>query len=450
MDERASRLPSRVERSNHPFVAPDEWNVPTNGAYDRRRPDGLSNRRRDGRSHHGDDPPHHRRRHRPVPHRPADRARRGRGAAVPRCVRDLRPRQRHVPGRGARRGAGSAPHVARPERAVDGHGRDRVREGEAAASDHGRHELDRTGGVEHGHRGGHRAREPPARAPALRRHVREPCAGPGAPAGGAVRGSERHGERRLPAGDPLLGPDRAPGAAAPVPPPGRGDDARSRGLRAGLPRPAAGRAGGGVRLPGRVLRAAGAPDPAAGTRSGRARAGGGGPAGGGASAPDRRRRRPLLPRDRGARGVRRAARRTGRGDGRRQVVAPVGSPDVRRPDRGHGEFLGERPRGRGRRGPRGGHAPAGLHDRLLERLRRRAAAADRAERRAPRRRQAPGRCRSSPTPGAACRSSAPRSPTGARRASGVRAPRASTRPGTTRWTRPQPPPRPAASPRTRR
>ncbi len=51
---------------------------------------------------------------------------------------------------------------------------------------------------------------------------------------------------------------------------------------------------------------------------------------------------------------------------------PMGSPAVRRPDRGHGELLGERPRGRGRRGPRGRHAPAGLHDRLLERLRRRA------------------------------------------------------------------------------
>ena len=79
--------------------------------------------------------------------------------------------------------------------------------------------------------------------------------------------------------DPLLGSDRAPGAAAPVPPPGRGDDARSRGLRAGVPRTAARRAGGGVRLPGRVLRAAGAPDPAAGTRSGRAHARGGGPPG---------------------------------------------------------------------------------------------------------------------------------------------------------------------------
>ena len=97
-------------------------------------------------------------------------------------------------------------------------------------------------------------------------------------------------------------------------------------------------------FPAVVLRASGASDPPAGTRSGGARGGGGGAPGGGATAPDRRRRRPLLPRDRAARRVRRAARRAGRRDGRGQVVAPVGPPDVRRPDRGHGELVGERPR----------------------------------------------------------------------------------------------------------
>ena len=157
---------------------------------------------------------------------------------------------------------------------IDGDGGGRVREGEAAAPDHGRHELDRAGGAEHGHRGRHRACEPPPRAPAVRRYVREPRAGPRAPAGGAVRRSDRHGERRLPAGDPLLGPDRAPGAGAPVPPPGRRDDARPRGVRTRLPRTAAGRPGGGLRLPGGVLRASGAPDPAARTRPDGARGGG--------------------------------------------------------------------------------------------------------------------------------------------------------------------------------
>ena len=220
-----------------------EWNVPTNRAYDRRRPDGLSNAPSRREERDGHDPPHHRRRHRPVPHRAADRARRERGAPVPRRVRDLRPRQRHVPGRGARGRAGPAPHVARPQRAVDGDGGGRVRQGEAAAPDHGRHELDRAGGAEHGHRGRHRAREPAPRAPALRRHVREPRPRPGAAAGGAVRRPHRHGERRLPAGDPVLGPDRAPGAAAPVAPPGRRHDARPRRLRTGLPRAPAGRPG---------------------------------------------------------------------------------------------------------------------------------------------------------------------------------------------------------------
>ena len=256
-----------LERSK-PAPGGREWNVPTNGAYDRRRRRRACQTDRDGRSAHGHDPPHHRRRHRPVPDRAADRDRRERGAPVPGRVRDLRPRQRHLPGRGPRGRAGPAPDVARSPRGIDGDGGRRVREGEASAPDHGRHELDRPGGAEHGDGGRHRAREPAPRPPALRRHVREPRARPGAPAGGAVRRPERHGERRVPAGDPVLGPDRAPGAAAPVAPPGRRDDARSRGLRAGLPRIAAGRPGGGVRLPRLVLRASGASDPPAGTRSG--------------------------------------------------------------------------------------------------------------------------------------------------------------------------------------
>ena len=128
-------------------------------------------------------------------------------------------------------------------------------------------------------------------------------------------------------------------------------------------------------FPAVVLRASGAPDPAGRTRPDGARRGGGGAPGGGATAADRRRRRALLPRDRAARRVRRAARRAGRRDGRRQVVAPMGPPDVRRPHRGHGELVGERAGRRRRRGPRGRHPPAGFHDRLLERLRRRATCA---------------------------------------------------------------------------
>ena len=312
-----------------------KWNVPTNGAYDRRRPMGCQTDVATGRS-------------------TMETIRLTTAGAI---VRHLIAQRTELDGdevacspafsrssatatsrawaRPSRAPRDRLPDVAGPERAVDGHGGDRVREGEAAASDHGRHELDRAGGAEHGHRGGHRAREPPPRAPALRRHVREPRAGPGAPAGGAVRGSDRHGERRLPARDRYWDRIVHPAQLLQSLPPGRGDDARPRRLRAGLPGPAAGRPGGGVRLPGGLLRATGAPDPAARTGSGRADTRGRGPPGGGASAPDRRRRRPLLPRDGGARGVRRAARCSGRRDRRGQVVAPVGSSAVRRPDRGH-------------------------------------------------------------------------------------------------------------------
>ena len=100
------------------------------------------------------------------------------------------------------------------------------------------------------------------------------------------------------------------------------DDARPGGLRPGVPRPAPGRAGRGVRLPDRVLRRDGAhrspargPIAARWTRR-RRRA-----ARGRAAADGRRRRRPLLARRGRARGVRRAPRHPGRRDGRRQVHA---------------------------------------------------------------------------------------------------------------------------------
>ena len=56
-----------------------------------------------------------------------------RGAAVPGRVRDLRPRQRHLPRRGAGGGQGRAADLARAERAVDGAGRDRLRQGQGGA-----------------------------------------------------------------------------------------------------------------------------------------------------------------------------------------------------------------------------------------------------------------------------------------------------------------------------
>ena len=64
----------------------------------------------------------------------------------------LRARQRDLPRRGAGRRARRAADVARTERAGDGAGRGRVRQGDAPAPVHGRHVVDRPGRDEHGHR----------------------------------------------------------------------------------------------------------------------------------------------------------------------------------------------------------------------------------------------------------------------------------------------------------
>ena len=84
-------------------------------------------------------------------------------------VRDLRPRQRHLPQRGAGGGQGRAADLARAERAVDGAGGDRLRQGQGAPPDHGGGELDRAGGHQHGHRRRRRAHQPPAGPAALGR-----------------------------------------------------------------------------------------------------------------------------------------------------------------------------------------------------------------------------------------------------------------------------------------
>ena len=85
-----------------------------------------------------------------------------------------------------------------------------------------------------------------------------------APAGRAFQQSQHHRERCLPRGDPLLGPHRQAGAADRrlAAAGGRGA-ARPGRVRAGLPRPAPGRAGRGLRLSRAILRAARAPGAAA-------------------------------------------------------------------------------------------------------------------------------------------------------------------------------------------
>ena len=112
-----------------------------------------------------------------------------------------------------------------------------------------------------------RPRQPPARAAPARRRVRQPHPGPGPPAGRGLRGPDDLRQRLLPARFAILGPNHAPRAAAPEPPrrhlrpDGPGD------LRPGDARAASGRAGGGVRLPRALPRAARAPAPAPRGRS---------------------------------------------------------------------------------------------------------------------------------------------------------------------------------------
>ena len=159
------------------------------------------------------------------------------GAAVRRRVRHLRPWQRHLPRRGARGGAGRAADLARPERAVDGAGRRRLRQGEEAAPDHGRHQLDRPGRAQHGDRRRRRARQPPAGPAAVRRHLRQPRARSGAAAGRALQrpdhdASTTPSRRSTRYWDRITRPEQILASL----PQAIADDARPGRLRPGLPR----------------------------------------------------------------------------------------------------------------------------------------------------------------------------------------------------------------------
>ena len=142
---------------------------------DRARRRRSSARRSRRRQTGDDDEAHHRPGDREVPDRPAHDDRRRRGAAVPGRVRDLRARQRDLPRAGAGGGARRTADVARPERAGHGARRRRLRQGDAAPPDHGRHVVDRTRRDQHGHRRRRRPLQSTAAAAARRRHV--PAAG---------------------------------------------------------------------------------------------------------------------------------------------------------------------------------------------------------------------------------------------------------------------------------
>ncbi len=209
-----------------------------------------------------------------------------------------------------------------------------LRQGHAAPPDHGGDELDRARRDEHGHRGRRRPRQPPARAAALRRHVRQPHPRSGAAAGRELPRPVGHGERLVQAGHPLLGPHRQAGAGRALAAPRGGDDARPGHVRAGLPRPAPGRPGRGLRLPGPVLRAGAAIVPPAASRHRASWPGRPARSPQSPQAAHRRRWRRALLAGRGrAADLRRAPQHPRRRDGRRQGHAGVGPPAQRRPHR---------------------------------------------------------------------------------------------------------------------
>ena len=254
-----------------------------------------------------------------------------------------------------------------------------LRQGHAAAPDHGGHQLHRAGRHQHGHGGRGRPRQPPARPAAVGRHVRQPHPGSRPAAGGGLRGPVGDRERHVQARHPLLGPHRQAGAGRPHPPPRGGDDAGPGHVWPRLPRPAPGRPGRGLRLPRPLLRHDGPRDPPAPSGRGPAGAGGRRPGRGHEAADRRRRRCPLLPRRGGAAVLRRAPQHPGRGDGGRQGHAAVGAPAQRRAHRLDGVHVGQRAGRGGRRGARRRVPAAGLHDRIVDGVRQRVGAVHRAQ-----------------------------------------------------------------------
>ena len=292
--------------------------------------------------------------------------RRRRAAALPRRVRDLRPRQRRGPRRGAARRTASrcrrsARTTSRPWRMRRSPSRRRIDRRRMMACTTsvgpGRHQPR--------HRRGARARQPPAGAAAAGRHVREPPARPGAAA------SSRTSATRRSRPTTACGRCRGSGIAS------RARSSSSRRCRRRSPccsiRPTAARRRSRCR---RTCRPRPSTIPPASSRSACTTSSVRGRTASGSPRPLRRlkaARRPLIVagggvhysgRLRGARGVRRAPRHPGRRNAGRQGRARLGPPVQRRRDRRHRlerrepAAGGMRPRARAR------HAAAGLHDRL--------------------------------------------------------------------------------------
>ncbi len=209
------------------------------------------------------------------------------------------------------------------------------------------------------------------------RYVRQPLPRSGPAAGGALRCTIHHGERCVQGGDPLLGPHRAARADSAVAAAGGRHHAGSRRLRAGLPRAGAGRAGRGFRLSGCILRADAAPHSPPAPRQGRGAGGRRRACAGPAAAHHRRGRGAVFAGCGGAGCVCATAQHACGGDHRRSQCAGARASDERGAAWRDRVELGECAGRRSRRGGGDRHAPAGLHHRLVDRVRQPRHAPDR-------------------------------------------------------------------------
>ena len=168
--------------------------------------------------------------------------------------------------------AGPARHAVPPGPQRAGHGarRRRLRPAARPALRARRHHLHRPRRHQPRHRRRARHRQPAPGAAAARRHLRHPPRRPGAPAARSALRRRRLGQRRAAPGLPLLRPDHPPRGTDPGRAPGDAGARRPGGDRRRHPRPAAGRAGRGVRLARGVLRRADLAGPPPGARPGRA------------------------------------------------------------------------------------------------------------------------------------------------------------------------------------
>ena len=145
--------------------------------------------------------------------------------------------------------------MAGSERARNGAGGDRLRQGDAPTAADGGDHIDRPWRPQPRDRRRRGDGQPLARVAVVGRHVPEPATRPRAATGRTLRQPVDDGERRVPRRRPLLGPDHPARASHPVVAPSPRHDARPGRVRAGVHRPAPRRASRGLRLPRAPVRA---------------------------------------------------------------------------------------------------------------------------------------------------------------------------------------------------